>query len=312
MRGLIFAGFFYRSLVILSIAAMINSVAAQEAFTRGPEVCKGCHEAEIEVWEGTKHFKQYKNLHKTPKAKEMNKALDGGKRVKSSPICTNCHYTMVQKSASDDGRAKAGVACESCHGPSSAYEERHADRPDNETVEQRAARLEESRKLGLIHSAMQYDIALNCMGCHGLARPDMNPNVLAKLMAAGHPWEPEFELVRYSQGSIRHRFYPPNLSVNQEMNKQQLAALFITGQAAKLVTAGNAAANTSDTEFKKTQERRVEEAKQALSAVKSIKEAAALIAEPTEANARKLVEAIQGKDLSGEVGSLLPASKSYK
>ena len=60
------------------------------------------------------------------------------------------------------------------------------------------------------------------------------------------------------------------------------------------------------------EEQRVEEARQALSAVTSVGEAAALVAAPSEDNARKLVEAIQGKDLSSEVGSMLPSEKDYE
>ncbi|MBS34578.1 MAG: hypothetical protein CMO26_18885 [Thiotrichales bacterium] len=287
-------------------------VWAADPFTQGPKVCEECHEVEYEIWEDTKHFKRYRNLHKIPKAKKMVEAMGGGNSAKSSPVCTSCHYTMAQKSADGSSKARAGVSCESCHGPSSEYEEPHADVPEGESADARAARLEDSRQKGLIHSQMHYDIALNCMECHGLARPDMDPDVLAQLMALDHPWEPEFELVRYSQGSVRHRFYPPDMTVNQEMNAQELAILFVTGQAAKLVTANAAASNTSDAEYKKVQEQRVEEARQALSAVTSVGEAAALVAAPSEDNARKLVEAIQGKDLSSEVGSMLPSEKDYE
>jgi hypothetical protein len=49
-----------------------------------------------------------------------------------------------------------------------------------------------------------------------------------------------------------------------------------------------------------------------LSAVTSVAEAAALVADPTEANARNLVAAIADKDLTGEVGGLLPAKADYK
>jgi cytochrome c553 len=312
MRGLILKEFSLVWLIAFGSAAWMTSAAAAESYTQGPKVCKECHEAEFEIWEDTKHAKRYKNLHKIPKAKKMVAALGTGKSPKKSPVCTNCHYTMVQNKASSKGKAKAGVACESCHGPSSAYEKPHADVPKDETAEQAATRLEESRKLGLIHSSMHYDIALNCMECHGLARPDMDADVLAKLMAADHPWEPEFELVKYSQGSIRHRFYPPEMSVNQEMSDAELARFFVTGQAAKIVTASAAADKTTDAEYKKVQQLRVEEAKKVLASVKSVLQAGALIAAPNEANARKLVDAIQDKDLSGEVGSMLPSKKKYE
>ena len=49
-----------------------------------------------------------------------------------------------------------------------------------------------------------------------------------------------------------------------------------------------------------------------LSAVKSVPEAAALIAAPSEQNALKLAAAITDKDLSGDVGRLLPDPSTYK
>jgi hypothetical protein len=49
-----------------------------------------------------------------------------------------------------------------------------------------------------------------------------------------------------------------------------------------------------------------------LSSVKSVPEAAALLGDPNEANARKLVNAVAEKDLTSEVGGLLPDKSKYK
>jgi hypothetical protein len=54
-------------------------------------------------------------------------------------------------------------------------------------------------------------------------------------------------------------------------------------------------------------------ARAALDAVKGqVPEAGTLLSQPTEANARKLVEAIKGKDLYAQVRTLLPAKNTYK
>jgi len=97
-------------------------------------------------------------------------------------------------------------------------------------------RIAEARKAGMVWSFMTYDIAANCSECHGLAHPKLSGEVLAKMLDAGHPSEPDFELVRYSQGTVRHRFYPPDYSKNAEMSPAELARLFVVGQAAKLVS----------------------------------------------------------------------------
>ena len=47
-------------------------------------------------------------------------------------------------------------------------------------------------------------------------------------------------------------------------------------------------------------------------AEKLVPEAGALLQNPSETNARALIAAINGKDLSGSVGGLLPPSDSYK
>lgn len=79
-----------------------------------------------------------------------------------------------------------------------------------------------------------------------------------------------------------------------------------------ITKAVGALSGSGDSEYKAAQEKRKADAETALAAVKSVAEAAALVADPTEANAQALVDAIAGKDLSGEVGGLLPDPATYK
>jgi hypothetical protein len=95
------------------------------------------------------------------------------------------------------------------------------------------------------------------------------------------------------------------------MNAAELAETFIQGQAAKLVSASTAMGKSDNAKYQEAQQKRASDAAAALSAV-SLPEAAALVADPTATNARTLVAAIAGKDLSGEVGSLLPDPATYK
>ena len=58
----------------------------------------------------------------------------------------------------------------------------------------------------MIWPAQLFDVASNCMSCHGLANPALSAEHAAAMLDNGHPLKPDFELVAYSQGTVRHRF----------------------------------------------------------------------------------------------------------
>ena len=288
---------------------------ADAAFNQGPKTCEECHKAEVDVWKETKHFKSFKTIHKSDKGKAVLAAINGGKSMKKNETCSLCHYTLVQKDAGAKPRPKAGPSCESCHGASSDWLAIHNDyggkdvKREDEAPDHKVARIEQAAAAGMIWPHNLYDVATNCMTCHGLAHPGVDGGILSAMLGAEHPLNPDFELVLYSQGSVRHRFYPPDVNTNQEMDAAQLSRLFIAGQAAKLVSAANARDNSDDAGYQTAQQKRFDDASSALSAVP---EAAALLADPTDANGRALFDAIRDKDLSGLVGGLLPDPGSYK
>lgn len=312
-----FAVFVLVAFVSVAIAG-VGANQAQAAFLQGPEKCQECHEAEFKVWEGTKHFSSFREVHKSDKAKDVLAAVGGEKNMKKNDVCTQCHYSMVQKDAGAEAKADGGASCESCHGASSDWFPIHNDfggkdvKRDDETPEHKAARIQEAAAAGMVWPSLRYDIALNCMSCHGLDRPSVDGDTLAKMLGAGHPLKPEFEFVMYSQGTVRHRFFPPDVTVNKEMTPAELAEACIQGAAAKLVTAAAALAKSSDPKYQEGQQARIDQAKASLAAIQDIPQAAALLADPSDANARALVEAIAGQDLSAKVGGMLPASGSYK
>lgn len=301
---------------LVLLAGFGGTAMAQEHFNQGPKVCEECHEAEVKVWESSKHGKSYKTFHKDEKAKELALAIGDDKSAKTNSVCIACHYTLVTKKAGKKPRARASTSCESCHGASSKWLDIHNDfgeyKAETEPAAHKTERLANARKAGMIYSKMHFEIAENCMSCHGLANSDVDAIDLAKLLANDHPVAKDYELVKYALGSVRHRFYGPDVSINKPMDKVEAARFFVTGQAAKLVSATTAAARSDDAAYKALQQGRAAEAKKALSAVKSVSEAAALVSNPTRAAAKKLVTAIAGKDLTGEVGSMLPAASEYK
>lgn len=281
----------------------------------GPETCQKCHRAEVRVWERTKHFTALKKVHRTDKAKKIVAAI-GEKRMKRSDTCNMCHYTMVAKG--NKMKAVAGPSCESCHGPSSNWFEIHndygagADR-ESESPEHKAERIRKTAEAGMIWPSAAYDVALNCFACHAMAQPGLSGDTITKMLDAGHPINPDYELVRYSQGSVRHRYYPPNMNENAEMTPPELARLFVTGHAVSLLSAIRALSLSDHPTYVAAQEARIGAAKAALESIQgSVPEAGALLQDPSEANARALVAAVNGMDLSGSVGGMLPTSDSYK
>jgi hypothetical protein len=101
----------------------------------------------------------------------------------------------------------------------------------------------------------------------------------------------------FSQGAMRH--WP------KARSPAKLAKLFIAGQAAKLVSATEAAAKSDDAAYKAAQTKRADEAKAALAAVS---QAAALIQLPSSEAARKMMQDIGEQDMTGTVGGQIPCA----
>jgi len=280
--------------------------ASAEPTLVGQKKCAKCHRDEAKVWKGTAHAKSFKKIHKHKTAKKILKAV-GEKRMKKSAICATCHYTVVEKKGKS--RPVSGPACESCHGKASEWIALHNDyggggiKREQETPDHKAARIKNSKAAGMIRSDMLYEIAENCMSCHGLASEKLSGEHASKMLDNGHPLNPDYEIVEYSQGSVRHRFYPPKVTENQKMTKAEMSRLYVIGQAAALVSATQAIKKTTHAKYVKAQNKRISNAKAVL--VK-IPEAAALLASPSAAAGRALSTAILGKDLSAIVGANLP------
>lgn len=297
-----------KRLSLVAAAAMalggVAQAPAQAADTVGPKKCQECHRAEYGVWEGTQHFKTLRGAHKNKKAKAIAQASGGNKSMRRNQTCANCHYTFV------GGKPKAGPSCESCHGAASKWLPLHNDlggaKPGEESADHKAKRLAAAKGAGMIHSSMLYDIAENCNGCHTMQ--NIPADMAGKLIDAGHPINGEYELVRYSQGQVRHRFYPPDVTKNKVMTKAEMSTMFLTGHAVGIVYASTGISKSSNATYKGEMQKRIDAAKKAIGAVKgSVPSAGALLSKPTESNARKFVADIQGKDLSGAVGGMLPS-----
>lgn len=299
--------------------AMLMTDAAAQPFYVGPQKCAECHRPEQVVWEKTKHATSFRDVHRKPEVKDIIAAAGGDANMRRNEVCTSCHFTMTKADAAARPNATVGPSCESCHGAASDWIAVHNDyggptaKRETEAPAHKAERLRKASAAGMIWPSQHFDVANNCLSCHGLNRPGVSPDVMAKMIDAGHPPGSTFELVRYSQGSIRHRFYPPNVNDNAEMTPVEAARLFVTGHAAALVQVSAASGKATNPKYVETLKKIDTDARAALDAVRGqVPEAAALLAQPTEANARKLVDALAGKDLVSALGSRLPAKGSYK
>ncbi|MDD9907330.1 MAG: cytochrome c family protein [Rhodospirillaceae bacterium] len=286
---------------------MTNS--ADAAFNVGAKKCQECHTEEAKVWEGTKHFKSFKTIHKDKRAKKIVKSI-GDKRMKKSKTCNLCHYTGVQKKDGGKVKVASGPSCESCHGAASEWISVHNDygkgvKREQESADHKAARIKNSEAAGMVRPEKLFDAASNCVTCHGLANPNLDPKHAAAMLDKGHPLKASWELVEYSQGSVRHRFG----AANQETTDAEKSQMYIIGQAAVLVSATKAASNSDHPKYKAAQQERIANATAALGLIKGdVPEAAKLLSDPTVENGRALWEAIKGKDLTGAVGSKLPTT----
>lgn len=274
-------------LAVVALAGF-TTLASANPNNVGPEACKKCHTAEYDVWKETQHRASFKEVHKHKTAKKILKSI-GEKRMKKSETCQTCHYTVI------DGKAEEGPSCESCHSPAKEWLDVHNDKKNDNSIQDAIAQ-------GMIHSSMIFDIASNCLKCHGLANENLPGDKAAAMLEAGHPLKPEWELVEYSQGQVRHRFYPPDTKSNQEMTDAQKSVYYLVGQAAHLVSATEAIAKTDNATYVEAQNKRIATATDILS---GIPEAATLLGAPTKENGRAFGEAIKGKDFSGQV--TLPA-----
>ncbi len=294
-------------LVLLAAAFAYAPKASAEPYFQGPRSCQECHKEIGKTWEETKHFLSYRTAHKNKIAKKIAIAVGGKKNMKRNKKCSICHYSTEQKKPDGKAKVKYGPSCESCHGAASDWEDMHLNyggkdvKKEQETPEHKSKRIADSTAAGLAWAANPYDIAVNCAKCHGLARPEISNEDFAKMLGAKHPLKQSFEIVMYSQGKMRH--WPDKRS------PAQLARLFIAGQAAKLVSATAALAKPSDAAYKAVQEKRAADARAALQVVP---QAAALIASPSDANARQMMQKIGQQDMSGLVNGLFPCPAAEK
>lgn len=195
------------------------------------ESCAQCHGSELRVWRQTPHYQTFEQLSRNPQAREICSKM-GLSSVKRSDVCIDCHFTMKEI----DGRNKAvsGISCESCHGASRDWLEVHNDyggptaSAETESPSHRDKRLKRSADYGMNNTRDLYSIAINCYSCHMVPNEEL-------VNVGGHvAGTKEFELVRYSQGQVRHNFLRSNGTVNAQASAERLRMMYVVGLIADL------------------------------------------------------------------------------
>jgi hypothetical protein len=224
-------------------AAAVGFVQCDPAKVLGPESCTKCHESEMLSWRETPHFDTFETLHRMPEAKAIADRL-GLRSVKRNDECTKCHFTVQE----DHGRERviAGVSCELCHGAGRDWNEMHADYGGPtitkalETPAHRAERIEKSIAAGMNNPANLYLVARQCLACH------TSPNERLVNVGGHAAGTPEFELVAWSQGKVRHNFLRSGGTVNVPSSPERLRVMYIVGILADLEASLRATAAASE------------------------------------------------------------------
>lgn len=129
----------------------------------GLKTCMACHKGEkgkmvYESWLKTKHAQAYKTL-QTQKSKDIAKKMNLKADPTEAPECLKCHATgyFPGEQMMPTNKKEDGVTCEACHGPGSAYKNKHGKE-----------KAEEGKKLGLVIGKGDEKI---CKKCHNPESP---------------------------------------------------------------------------------------------------------------------------------------------
>lgn len=243
---------FKRCCVVVLPAMVVAVVLPQSVNAQPPqcdpqsvlsyESCAKCHGNEVRVWKQTPHFKTFQQLARDPKSAEICQKL-GLRSVKRSDVCINCHFTLQAKG--DRNKPISGISCESCHGAAADWLEVHNDyggiaaTRESESDDHRDSRLAQSTAYGMRNTRDLYLIASSCYHCHTVPNEEL-------VNVGGHKaGSIDFELVRWSQGMIRHNFLRSDGQFNAVSTVQRLRIMYVVGLIADLEFSTRATANAT-------------------------------------------------------------------
>ena len=197
----------------------------------GPNACAECHKQEAEAWQGTHHFKTFRELPRREKANEIAKRM-GVERIRSEGLCLTCHYTVQEKESRK--QPIAGISCESCHSAGEDWIKVHSGysgkTEKTETKAEKEARWRLAESKGMIRPSALYRLGKNCYGCHVVPQEDL-------VNKGGHPAGSAFELMSWSQGEVRHNTWHSKGKENVQASAARKRMLYLVGLGIELETA---------------------------------------------------------------------------
>jgi len=214
------------AILLLPCSAHAQNTRCDPTKVVSSEACAKCHVNEVQSWKLTPHCRTFDELGRQPAANEICKKL-GLRSAKRSDVCIDCHFTLQQ--TEDKLKPVSGISCESCHGAAADWLPVHNDyggalaTRESETPAHAAARIVRSEKLGMQNTRNLYAIASSCFNCHTV------PN--EKLVnVGGHvAGTADFELVRWSQGQVRHNYLRTGGTTNATSDLERLRVMFVVG-----------------------------------------------------------------------------------
>ncbi|NJL28713.1 MAG: hypothetical protein HC897_12890, partial [Thermoanaerobaculia bacterium] len=176
-----------------------------------------------------KIFASPEPLHERPRAQEIAAKM-GFALIKHDSRCLDCHYTP--KLAGARVTARAGVACESCHGAAQSwinvhnnFEGRQVERA-SETAATRREREKRNVAAGMFSSANLADLVARCYACHVVADEQL-------VAVGGHGAGGGFELLERLE-KVRHNFVRGERVENARFPPEEKRRLLVLGTVLEL------------------------------------------------------------------------------
>lgn len=189
----------------------------------GVHKCGHCHDREFQIWQKTRHYTTFSKLAKYKKAKKIKKNLKLKGSLKKN-FCQDCHFT--QKKIKQKTKVISGVSCESCHNSGKDWINIHNEyapyTKETEPFKHKKKRITSAIEKGLRSPMDIYSLAQSCYQCHSVP----NEQLVNK---GGHKAGSNFELVRWSQGKIRHNFMRGRHGINEASSQKRKRLMLITG-----------------------------------------------------------------------------------
>lgn len=160
-------------LAALGLCVLAAGAASAAPRYVGTKVCAACHKDEMQDWKRSPHGKTMEVLLAGKRSGPKHKAaVDPDKDYSKDEKCLKCHTTGFKKEGGfvdmNSTPDLAGVGCEACHGPGSAYRDIHkSNMLDFKSAEARAA--------GQTYASKGDKVCENCHSNDSPFKPSVDP-----------------------------------------------------------------------------------------------------------------------------------------